>query len=104
MRTIRTLFFAGMVAVVFGCTSKGWQGSSVPLPRSTPYDSNQLARNAYLEGFRTGYRAQQSPGQHGMNLLSGPYVHAQQQGFQAGAAQARAEFQGEQPPASTPMR
>jgi hypothetical protein len=82
-----------------GCASSGWQAVDVPLPRSTPYDSNQFARNAYLEGFRGGYRAQQNA-DRSVSLIGGPYQDAQIHGFRAGAALARSEMPGEVAPAS----
>lgn len=91
--------FLGAVLAAAGCASQGWQSADVPLPRSTPYDANQFARNAYLEGYRSGYRAQQR-GDRGVSLIGGPYQDAQLHGFRAGAAQARAEMSGEVAPAS----
>lgn len=91
--------FIGILATN-GCASSGWQSDDTPLPASTPFDSNQMARAAYLEGFRSGYRAQASGSAHGLELISGPYLHARQQGFQAGAAHARALQPPETPPAS----
>lgn len=91
---------AGLLGTVLGfsgCASQGWQSADVPLPRQTPFDANQMARNAYLEGYRTGYRAQQG-GDRGVSLMGGPYQEAQLQGFRAGAAQARAEMSGEVAP------
>lgn len=99
--------FGVCVALLFasiGCASSGWQAEDVPLPRSTPFDSNQMARAAYLEGFRSGYRAQSSGSRHGLELVSGPYLHARRQGFQAGAAQARAQQPLETAPASQVYR
>ena len=76
------------LACMIGCATGEWQGENVPLPRSTPFDSNQLARNAYLEGFREGYRAQND--RVTIETVDGPYIAARRQGFYAGAAQARA--------------
>ena len=69
----------------------------MPLPRTTPFDSDQFARSAYLEGFRTGYRAQSSGRRGSVDVLSGPYLFAKQQGYYAGAGQAQAEGQGTSP-------
>lgn len=74
-----------------GCASTGWNADAVPLPRSTPFDSNQFARNAYLDGFGSGYRAQSSGSAQGVELISGPYAEARRQGFRAGVAHAQAE-------------
>jgi hypothetical protein len=74
-----------------GCATNGWQAENVPLPRSTPFDSNHFARNAYLEGFRHGYRTQTGVGPGTADTGNGQYADARRQGFYAGAAQARAE-------------
>ncbi len=85
-----------LVLFAGGCVSRQpsgqkWQGESVPLPVSTPFDANQFARLAYLEGFRAGYHAQWNRG-NGVELLTGPYGQARELGFHAGAAEARAEM------------
>jgi hypothetical protein len=89
---------AGLVLAV-GCASNDWQAEQVPLPRSTPFDANQMARSAYLEGFREGFRAQQSQSDS-VELVSGPHREAKLAGFRAGAAEARARQPGDVPPAS----
>src|SRR5687768_7047949 len=83
-----------------GCASSGWQANDVPGPRSTPFDSHQLARNAYLEGYRSGYRAQISGQSMGIELAGGPYLYARRQGFQAGVAHARAQQSPDSAPAT----
>jgi hypothetical protein len=87
------------IAMGFGCASNEWQADQVPLPQSTPYDANQMARTAYLEGFRQGYTAQRNQS-GGVEFVTGPYRDAKQQGFRAGAAEARARQTGDVPPAS----
>ena len=87
------------IALGMGCASNDWQADQVPLPPSTPYDANQMARTAYLEGFRQGYTAQRNQS-GGVEFVSGPYRDAKQQGFRAGAAEARARQTGDVPPAS----
>jgi hypothetical protein len=84
------LIFLGVLLGV-GCATGEWQAENIPAPRATPFDSNQLARNAYIEGFRQGYRAQSSGGPAAVEMLTGPFVEARRQGFYAGAAQARSE-------------
>ena len=74
-----------------GCATADWQAENIPLPRSTPFDSNHFARDAFLEGFRQGYRAQTWGGPATVETVNGPYVGARRQGFYAGAAQARSE-------------
>ena len=83
---------AFLTSALLGCASNNqWQGDSAPFPTSTPFDSDQLARNAYLEGFRSGYRAQMAGTTLGVQLEGGPYLHARRLGFDAGAAHARAQ-------------
>ena len=80
-----------MCLVLAGCATGEWQAEQVPLPAATPFDANHFARNAFMEGFRQGYRAQSTGGPAAVELVSGPYLQARKQGFYAGAAQARAE-------------
>jgi hypothetical protein len=83
-------------AIMFGgCATGEWQASDVPLPTATPFDSNQMARGAYLDGFRQGYHAQRDGSAASVELLGGPYLQPRQQGFHAGAAQARSGMTGE---------
>jgi hypothetical protein len=86
-------------ALGVGCASGKWQAEQIPVPRSTPFDGNQLARNAFLEGYREGFRAQKNNSQ-GVELVSGPYREAKLAGFRAGAAEARATQTGDTAPAS----
>lgn len=91
MRFVKSIF--AILSLFFGgaCATGEWQADNVPLPAATPYDSNQMVRTAYLEGFRHGYRAQKDGGPASVELVTGPYVRAREQGFYAGAACARAE-------------
>jgi len=91
MRFLKTILAALSLLFAGACATGEWQASDVPLPTSTPYDSNQMVRAAFLEGFRHGYRAQKDGGPPSVELVTGPYVHAREQGFYVGAAQARAE-------------
>ena len=91
-KIFQQVFLLALCLALAGCVSKNWQASDVPTPASTPFDSDQLARAAYLDGFRTGYRAQRSGNTLGVHLEGGPYLHARQLGFQAGAAHARAQL------------
>jgi hypothetical protein len=99
MKSLRVILCAGAVFLGLGCASNGWQAEEAPVPATTPFDSNQMARNAYLEGFRSGYRAQSS-GSTAVEMIGGPYLHAREMGFRAGAAAAQAEQGGEAPPAT----
>jgi hypothetical protein len=94
MKFVRCVFLLVGLLSIIGCATEGWQAEEVPLPRSTPFDSNQFARNAYLEGFRQGYTAQSSGGPTAVETVSGPYAEARRHGFYAGAAQARAQQSG----------
>jgi hypothetical protein len=87
------------IAMGTGCASNGWQAEQVPLPTPTPFDANQMARNAYLEGFREGFRAQQNKS-NSIELVGGPNREAKLAGFRAGAAEARARQSGDVAPVS----
>lgn len=79
-----------------GCTTTSeWQAEDIPYPRTTPFDSNEFARTAYLDGFRSGYRSVASGGSRSIDLLTEPNVEARRLGYYAGAAQARAEREKE---------
>jgi hypothetical protein len=92
MNALKNLLFCLILAAAAGCASTtGWQAENVPFPRATPFDSNELARTAYLDGFERGYRDELSGVHANIEMLTGNYSYAQRQGFYAGAAQARAE-------------
>lgn len=46
----------GLIVLVLGLVGGCASTREVPLPATTPYDSNPKARKAYLEGYRMGYR------------------------------------------------
>ena len=92
-RLIQSAFLAGALLAA-GCANDGWQAQNVPLPRATPFDSNEFARTAYLDGFSRGYNAEISGASGSPEMISGPYLQARRQGFHAGAAHARAEKAG----------
>lgn len=59
---MRYLAFLFLLVLGFGCAAK--QGvtpqtavQDVPLPQTTPFDSNPKARAAYLDSYSTFYRA-----------------------------------------------
>ena len=81
-----------MLVLAGGCATGDWQADNVPVPNTTPYDGNQLVRQAYLDGFRQGYRAQKSTGLQTVETVGGPNAEARRRGFYAGAAQARSEM------------
>ena len=90
---LRCTIFGTLAAVLLaGCASSGkWQSEKIPYPRSTPFDSDQFARTAYLDGFRTGYRAEAFGAAGTVDMLSEPYKEARRVGYYAGAGQAKAE-------------
>jgi hypothetical protein len=92
MKVARDVFLAALILLAVGCASHPrWESENVPMPRSTPYDANEFARNAYLEGFRSGYRAESSGMGAPVDLMTPPNVHARRLGYHAGAAAARSE-------------
>ena len=76
MNCLNCIFLSIGVLWGIGCATDGWQAANVPLPRSTPFDSNQFTRNAYLEGFRQGYRAQGGGGLATVETVNGPNAGA----------------------------
>jgi hypothetical protein len=98
-RCLVVIATCAVMAMGLGCASNGWRAEQVPLPTATPFDANQMARNAYLEGFREGFRAQQNKS-NSIELVGGPHREAKLAGFRAGAAEARSRQTGEVAPAS----
>ncbi len=90
MKWISKFICVVLVGVAVGCASTEQQGQNIPVPSSTPYDLDQFARTAYLDGFRRGYREQMSGGVPNVDVLNGPYPQAQRAGYYAGAAEAKA--------------
>ena len=88
MKMLKILPLAALLAVACACTSNRWQAENIPLPVATPFDASHFARTAYLEGFRSGYRAQSRGLQHS-EFLGNPYKEARRLGYIAGAARAR---------------
>ena len=84
------LILAG-AAVWNGCATSGWQAEEIPYPRSTPFDSDEFARTAYLDGFRSGYRAELAGDPTMVDMFTGPYPRARRMGFLAGVSFARGE-------------
>jgi hypothetical protein len=85
-----TLFAITILLLGSGCASTKWEAESIPYPKSTPFDANEFARRTYLDGFRSGYRAQLGQEATTIDVIRGPYLQARRLGFQAGAAHARA--------------
>src|ERR1051325_236746 len=88
MKHLQILLWSITIGLALGCASNEWKAHDIPLPRTTPFDSNEFARTAYLQGYRQGYEAQMY-GTTGVEMLTGPYLAARHQGFYVGAAQAR---------------
>jgi hypothetical protein len=95
MKSFKILFFAAILATAVGCSSSGLRTQQTPLPRSTPFDANQFARTAFLDGFEKGYRTEMAGGPASVESLSGPYLDIQKQGFHAGVTEARVKKTGE---------
>lgn len=74
------------MVVLAGCAS--WETENVPLPASTPFDSNPAARMAYLDAFRDGYRTATREGRISQDFITGPNRFARELGWRAGATQA----------------
>jgi hypothetical protein len=92
-RRFQIAFCATLFLAFAACAShQQWHAEQIPLPRSTPFDADEFARNAYLEGFRTGYRAEKSLEPHSADQISGAYFEARRLGYYAGAAEARREL------------
>jgi hypothetical protein len=99
MKLIPVLF----LALLAGCASNDkWQAEQIPYPRSTPFDRNEFARQAFLDGFRLGYRAEMHQGTQAVDVLGGPYLNARQLGYYAGVGQARRELYGTDPTTNNP--
>jgi hypothetical protein len=91
MRSIHFAIFLVSALLAAGCSSTGWKSENIPLPRSTPFDSNQLARQAFLDGFERGYRSEKMGGPSSVELITGPFAEARRQGFNAGVLRARSD-------------
>ncbi len=86
----KSLIAASALLIAAGCATNDWRGAEIPYPSTTPFDSSNFARTAYLDGFARGYQAETSGGGANVEMLAGPYREARRQGYYAGAAQARA--------------
>jgi hypothetical protein len=95
MNSGKCLVCSVLFVLLSACSSDSkWHAEQIPYPRSTPFDRNQFARQAFLDGFRVGYRAEMHQGPQAVDVLSPPYLQARQLGYRAGAAQARQEREG----------
>lgn len=91
MKRLKEFLFVVLIVLGAGCASSGLQSENIPYPRSTPFDSNELARNAFMDGFRTGYRSEVYKDGTIVDNLPGPHRDARRLGFYAGAGEARRE-------------
>jgi hypothetical protein len=95
MKFCKIFIWSILLALLAACASDSkWQAEQIPYPRSTPFDRNQFARQAFLDGFRTGYRAQTHQGPQAVDVLGPPYLQARQLGYYAGVAEARRQTEG----------
>ncbi len=78
------------LATLAGCSTPH-QSVSVPLPRSTPFDQDPLARMTYLNAFRDGYLAARGAASvPSVETVNRPDRFPYEQGYRAGASAARA--------------
>jgi hypothetical protein len=92
MKGLSHFVFATLLLIAASCaSSEKWESENIPFPRSTPFDANEFARKAYLDGFRSGYRAEMAGEGTTADVLAPPYVQARRLGFYAGVSQARSE-------------
>lgn len=76
------------VLILAGCATTE-VGQNVPLPESTPFDANAMARQVYLDAYRDGYRAVAVGGSSAVDSMRGPNQHVRELGWRAGAADAQ---------------
>jgi hypothetical protein len=79
---MRSLALVALVALV-GCAT-AQNEAVVAQPASTPFDANPMARAAYLDAYRDGYRAAISGGVTATDTIRGPHRFAQEVGWRAG--------------------
>jgi len=87
------IFCAGLT----GCASNSWHADTSPYPTTTPFDADPLARQAFLDGFNQGYRAQGGSAVANVDMMAGAYSDARRQGYYAGSAKATAEREQQKP-------
>src|SRR5580765_4971328 len=95
MKFLKLIGSSVFLVLLLACASDSkWRAEQIPYPRSTPFDRNEFARQAFLDGFRAGYRAQMHLGATTVDVLGPPYLQARQLGYYAGVGQARRELEG----------
>lgn len=70
-----------------GCATNQYS-ETVPYPRSTPFDADTARREAFLDGFRSGYRSVATGDFYSQEMLPSSFREARRLGFEAGRAQA----------------
>jgi hypothetical protein len=88
MRYSIHLFLLLVALILGGCTSVS-TNQSIPLPDSTPFDSNAATRQMYLDAYRDGYRAVAFGGSSTVDSMHGPNQRIKELGWRAGAADAQ---------------
>jgi hypothetical protein len=91
MKLLFSVLTLSVLLMMCGCASQSQQANAIPMPTSTPFDSDQMARMAYLEGYRQGYRAVAAGTVGGFDMISGSYRFARELGWRAGASQAQSQ-------------
>jgi hypothetical protein len=61
---------------------------NVSLPQTTPFDQSAFERQAYLDGYRDGYRSVTRGGSGSVDLLRSRHRTAEEMGWRAGVADA----------------
>ena len=89
MRIISLIGLCG-VLLISGCSSLQ-ESANVPLPETTPFDTNPMARDAYLQAYREGYLTAAEGQNTSREFLYGPYRFPRELGWKAGVLQG---FQG----------
>src|SRR5689334_12396022 len=105
MRFCKVLIWSILLVLLAACASDSkWQAEQIPYPRSTPFDRSPFARQAFLDGFRTGYRAQMHQGPQAVDVLGPPNLRARQLGYYAGVAEARRQIERVEPTTNPPAQ
>jgi hypothetical protein len=95
MATIRVYLCCVGLGLLTACGSVDKKEiAEVPVPAVTPFDSNQLERQIYLDSYKDGYRSAKHGGEFTPQYRRGPFPLARELGWQAGAAAAMNEDSG----------
>jgi hypothetical protein len=96
MRPFIYCFLFVSLLTFFGCQSVPMeeQAKLPSMPVTTPFDNNPMARQAYIDSYRDGYRSITQKGSGSIDTLRGPYKLAEEMGWRAGVMDAQ-RMQGE---------